>query len=1294
MAMVTEPARIAIQRRPERARSAEELHRPAGGTTDAWDAAIQVVLVLLILLSPLAMGAVAPWASGAVFCAAIALFALWLAQGFVRGRLCVAMTWLWPFILAFFAVALFQLIPLPAAALARLSPATLETRIHSAGGPAAFLPLSLFAYGTQSEICRLAALALIFFVAANVLRAPWQVKTLLLAVAAAGGLEALYGFAEQFSGSRHIFWHARASHLEAVTGTFPNKNHFAGLQAMALMATLGLIVALLPRNPGARLAGKARLVAGISSPRTGRLVFLFGATLLMSIAIMFSLSRAGILCALFSLILFAACLGLATGFRKYTLLLFFLVATVVVVAAGVGTEIVLQRFAEAASGRSASWGDRLDLSRSGLSLFREFPLFGTGLGTFRFAFERFQSGRFGDHVADFLHNDWLQVFCETGVLGGLLVVGAALVFLLGAARAAFGRKDAFCRWTAIGALIAVVGMLLHSFFDYNLSKITSNGILFSALASVAFAASRMPADHRGSVEQRRFITIPLGPAPLRAGVALLVALVAGGVCIAPARAALADVHFNRFLAGSRLGPVDGYFFIPVGEPISPATAEDCLARALELDPGNPRYHYYAALQAAARAKALDRDLAADSARRIVGPALQQAAPAAFDRIVEALAGDMALQNSAERDLQLAESARQVRLAIERLPVAADYHLLMAQVLALRAAAPRPGPGGGAEDHGPSPAQDRRPEEEPADPEANALLCVTRSLWLAPAKPCIAYAAGKILLQQSQRLCDNESESMAAMSCRDAALQQLKRAIRFDADYADQVYPLVRAVLGGASPDASAETARGAPAATNCLVQVTPQTLYAYERLARTLWETHDWPALLGCLDAMEEMCARDEASATASPWTLQPERKISQASSPESGVDFDEILDARTLGEGAPGLLSLRLAIAQRRCAVLGILARWDERAAALAPCRALLRQSLRARMRESDALLQGQRFHEAAEALLGALWQDGANPEALLAAAELSSQRAGLDDLPGWNGPLDRLFSLVLHNSESPSTNVVVSLTSAHLGRLQAILSKLDLRLKNSSEQFEAEFIRAAALLSAGRPGEAIPALEALARRLQQSPSLWRQGHLVWNRLGRAYEAAGDRTRAIESYRRAVESLPSHRDSLVRLAALSPEFSEDLRRLTPRVACNVSFGGRITFLGYDLSREAQAGGTDRNAAWFITYYWQVDERVPPGYNPSGQFCDSDWQILFTDDHVLRRGDEPYPTDSPRCGEVVIEKRRLQYDPTSARYLKVGVYNPKPPRPLPASMCFDAGPSLFVTPLFWNAAGLQARRGG
>lgn len=1286
--MVKEPTRTAIEEHRERTRSTEDLRRSAAGPADGWDAAIQVVLVLLVLLSPLAMGAVAPWARGAVFCAAMLIFALWLAQGFVRGRLCVARTWLWPLILAFFGLALFQLIPLPVAVLARLSPATFETRIHSTGSPAASLALSLFPYGTRSEICRLVALALIFFVVANTLRAPRQVKILILALAAAGVFEALYGFAEQFSGSRHIFWQARTSHLEAVTGTFPNKNHFAGLQAMALTATLGLIVALIPRNSRSRLAGKARLVAGISSPRTGQLMFLFGAALLMAVAIVFSLSRAGILCALFSLILFATCLGLAGGFRKYTLLLFFLVAAVVVIAAGVGTEIALQRFEEAAAGRSASWADRLDLSRSGLRLLREFPLFGTGLGTFRFAFERFQSGRFGDHVADFLHNDWLQVSCETGVVGGLIVFAAALVFLLGAARAAFGRKDAFCRWTAIGALIAVVGMLLHSFFDYNLSKITSNGILFAALAGVAFAASRMPSGHDGSAEQRRFVAIPLGPAPLRAGLALLAGLVAAGVCIPSAKAALADIHFNRFLAGSRLGPVDDYFFIPAGAPISSAVAEDSLARAQELDPGNPQYHYYAALQAEARAQALDRALAADSARRIVGPALQQAAPALFDRIVEALAGDMALQNSPEQDRQLAESARQVRLAIERLPIAADYHLLLAQVLTLRAAASRSGPGGVAEDHYPSLAQDGRPEAEPANLDANAVLCVNRALWLAPAKPCIAYAAGRILLQQSQRPCNSESEIAAALSCRAVALQQLKRAIRFDAEYTDQVYPLVRAVLGGASADASAETGRGVPAATDCLLQVTPQTLYAYERLAQTLWETQDWPTLLGCLDGMEKMCAREEAVAAASPWTFRSEGKSAHAASPASAAEFDEIPDARTLSEGAQGLLKLRLAIAQRRCAVLGILARWEERAAALAPCRALLRQTLRPQIQESDALLQGQRFHEAAEALLEALWQDGANPEALLAAAELSSQRAGLDDLPGWNEPLDHLFSLVLHDGESPSGNAAASLTAANLSRMQAVLSKLDLSRKNPSEQFEAEFIRTAALLAAGRPREAIPALEALALRLQQSRPPWRQGHLVWNRLGRAYEAASDRARAIESYRHAVESLPSHRDSLVRLTALSPDFSKDLRRLTPSVACDVAFGDRITFLGYDLSREVQPAEAGRNAEWFITYYWQVDDRVPPGYNPSAQFCDSDWQILFTDDHVLRAGDEPYPTVSPRCGEVVIEKRRLQYDPTSARYLRVGVYNPKPPRPLAASMCFDAGASLFVTPLVWDAPGL------
>ena len=105
-------------------------------------------------------------------------------------------------------------------------------------------------------------------------------------------------------------------------------------------------------------------------------------------------------------------------------------------------------------------------------------------------------------------------------------------------------------------------------------------------------------------------------------------------------------------------------------------------------------------------------------------------------------------------------------------------------------------------------------------------------------------------------------------------------------------------------------------------------------------------------------------------------------------------------------------------------------------------------------------------------------------------------------------------------------------------------------------------------------------------------------------------------------------------------------------------------------------------------------DRMFRDYQPSVQFCDEDWRILFTDDHVLRGGDAPYPTDLPRCGEVVVERRRLREDPTRARYMRVGIYAPAPPRPLPNNLHFDSGTPLFVTTLFFGPSRIGAGEEG
>ena len=171
-----------------------------------------------------------------------------------------------------------------------------------------------------------------------------------------------------------------------------------------------------------------------------------------------------------------------------------------------------------------------------------------------------------------------------------------------------------------------------------------------------------------------------------------------------------------------------------------------------------------------------------------------------------------------------------------------------------------------------------------------------------------------------------------------------------------------------------------------------------------------------------------------------------------------------------------------------------------------------------------------------------------------------------------------------------------------------------------------------------------------------------------------------MEGYRRALEIVPTHRPSLIRLALFGTDAVLRLAELTPEVPCNVDFGGKVSLLGYTIGSEATPakieGVSLERERWFITYYWQFKDHMQRDYRPAVHFCDNEWGIIFRNDHLVRAGGDPYPVDYPRCGEIIVEKRKLERDPRNAEYLRVGFWTPAPTKFVPKILYGDAGGGL------------------
>lgn len=1198
-------------------REAWSTRSPCGANVSIFDVLIVGTVIGLVVVPPLALGAVATWAQGTVLCGAFALLALWFLGQAWRGEVRVARLSVWVWMLLFFALAFLQLIPLPVGVVRAISPATLEAweGLLPAGGTS-HVTVSLFPYGTATTILWMAAPAIVFFVVVNSVRRPWQVASVIGALVVLAVFQVFYGSWEEFSGHRHVFWVTRHDHLAAVTGTYLNKNHFAGLLEMVLPATLGLLAAVAPRGD-AGVATRVRVAAMASSPSVHLPVILAWAAGIIAIGVCLSMSRSAMMGIVMSVAALGMCIGLAAGFRRYTLILLLFVIVVLLLAVAIGSDILVKRVEMSMAERSTSWGDRMDLARSGLRMLATYPMTGTGLGSFRYAFERFQSARFGDRVADYLHNDWLQVTCEMGLPGLVIVLGGVASAMVGTIRLAFRRSDTFCRWVCLGTMTGVGAMLFHSFFDYNLYKIPANRLVFAALAGVGVAAARMPSRRAGSVGRGSWIAVRLGGVPVRLLLAVVVISGLIAACRLPVRLARADVAFHRFLAVSGLPGADPYFMLPLPRERGCSAPSGHLDLARRLNPWNPVYDHIAAAWALRRSDDGLREMSLAALSRLFPEGAGTIEPSAMRDLEDAMRSTLRFRTASECVADLRQAYLWARRSVERLPVAAGHHALAAEILARLDEA-----GAG--------------ESASAAGERASLWYARRARWLAPSNPDVLFRCGMVLLSAGPV----ESPVKQERHELSESVDMFRRALEAEPTCAERVFPVARRFLSG----------------TEGLKRVTPPTLAAGERLAAELEKEGAWEDLLGCLDGMEAMLVSGD--------------RLS-GSTRSDGVTVDE----------------MRLAIARRRCAALGLLERWDERRTAVARYRECLRRVSARRLAAAMDSPQPGGSRYTMDGILAILDQDWANPEVLLAASETALRHGASDGLPEGNGPLDFLFRLVVQNERlDPET----------VSRLDGVIRRV--QPATPADQVVAAFVRAASALRSGALEEAVHRLEALTARSGDAVCTWRQRHMPWYFLGLALEQLGQPERAAAAYAHAIEIVPSHRPSLVRLAGLSPEGRSLLERVTPRVRCEVEFGGKVLFLGYEVVPDRESVGKDAprgEGSWLISYYWQFEDGMHRAYQPSVKFCDRAGRILLTDDHVLCGPDgAPYPVDFPRCGEVVIERRRISGLPAGTRYLRIGIYAPDPPAPLPNNLYFDSGPALFVTVLRTQQVDVVLARGG
>jgi O-antigen ligase len=398
-------------------------------------------------------------------------------------------------------VPLLQLVPLPSGLTALLSPnrglfaAQLLSPFFP---PPAYLALSLNPHATEVALCKLIAYALAFLIAQR-LAVHGRGSILLRTLVIVGLFEACYGLVQYLAGWQYIFTYRKVFYTDEATGTYINRNHFAGLLEMVLPFVLAGVLFRPPQR--AELGVKRKLLAAVSSESSSRLLSQAMGFAVLCLALVFSRSRMGIAAALSGVLLVG---GLQTlKYRKGSAVALLLVLFLVPVcyAFWVGVEAVTSRF-EMLGRAGAMERDRLPVWRDSLRAIGDFQWMGTGLGTYDWAAMHYQTS-FLSYRYEHAHNDYLEFAAEIGLPAALLLFGGLWALLASVARAAVVSNDRGSRVLAAGCAGALFAILLHAITDFNL-QIPANALLFCWVAGTAAGVtwhSELPG-HRLAVSGR------------------------------------------------------------------------------------------------------------------------------------------------------------------------------------------------------------------------------------------------------------------------------------------------------------------------------------------------------------------------------------------------------------------------------------------------------------------------------------------------------------------------------------------------------------------------------------------------------------------------------------------------------------------------------------------------------------------------------------------------------------------------------------------------------------------------
>lgn len=405
--------------------------------------AARVLMVCTLMVAPFAYGAVQAWAWAAIAVIAGTLLVLWAIGSVQRGEVAISRPVLYLPGLLFLLLGIGQL----------------------AGH------MTLDSFGTRESLIKLGIDLVFFFLAGqlwvNASSKTWKKFGLAVVIYAFG--IALFAIVQFFTSHGLVYWtvHTRGD----VFGPYVNHNDYAGL--MEMLIPIGMCYAFLR---SLRSSSRTLVIFGVCvavasvlvSGSRGGMISLAAETLVLGIIVQRwrkipTTQRWG-------LVGLMVATGAAALFLSFT------------------PQRAWQRLASIAGlihTPDVTLENRLAVGRDALNEVKDYPWLGTGMGSFASVFPQYQTFS-TDLEWNHAHDDYVEALTETGIVGGLIILSALLLFGVLSFRNLPERLKDSRGWIQLGAALGCCGLLIHSFADFNL-QIPANSAWFAVCAALAMA---------------------------------------------------------------------------------------------------------------------------------------------------------------------------------------------------------------------------------------------------------------------------------------------------------------------------------------------------------------------------------------------------------------------------------------------------------------------------------------------------------------------------------------------------------------------------------------------------------------------------------------------------------------------------------------------------------------------------------------------------------------------------------------------------------------------------------------